>query len=120
MIVVEVKFVADQNDFVSMSADVLGKTKDFKALGEEKEFETAIIPFAFKEINEQFENVSLTDNENLCIDMMNILVARAKKLHYTLKRLGQNANYPDTYQLEFRKEDDNRFMGSYKEISEKV
>jgi len=34
MIVLEVKFVSNENDFVSMSADVLGKTRDMQALAE--------------------------------------------------------------------------------------
>ena len=42
MIVLEVKFVSNENDFVSMSADVLGKTRDMQALAEEKEFEDTI------------------------------------------------------------------------------
>ena len=51
MIVLEVKFVSNENDFVSMSADVLGKTRDMQALAEEKEFEDTIIPVAMNQIN---------------------------------------------------------------------
>ena len=120
MIVLEVNFVSNENDFVSMSTNVLGKTKDKKADTESFEFETSIIPIAMKQINEKFNNISLVDNENLCVDMMNVLVEKAKQYHYTLKRLGQNEKYPDTYQLEFRKETDGRFMGTYKEIREQV
>lgn len=120
MIVLEVKFVSNENDFVSMSADVLGKTRDMKALAEEKEFEDTIIPVAMNQINELYNNVSLVNNENLCIDMMNVLVSRAKKFNYILKRLGQNDKYPGVYQLEFGKANDSRFMGNDKEIGKKV
>lgn len=120
MIVLEIKFVSNENDFVSMSADVLGKTRDLQALAEEKDFESVIIPSAMSQINTQFANVSLVNNENLCIDMMNVLVAKAKQYDYILKRIGQNEKYPDTYQLEFRKETDAKSMGRNKEIREEV
>ena len=120
MIVLEVKFVSNENDFVSMSADILGKTRDMQALAEEKEFEDTIIPVAMNQINELYNNVSLVNNENLCIDMMNVLVARAKKFNYILNRLGQNDKYPGVYQLEFGKANDSRFMGNDKEIGKKV
>jgi hypothetical protein len=120
MIVLEIKFVSNENDFVSMSADVLGKTRDLQALAEEKDFESVIIPSAMSQINTQFANVSLVNNENLCIDMMNVLVAKAKQYDYILKRIGQNEKYPDTYQLEFRKEADAKSMGRNKEIREEV
>ena len=50
MIVLEVKFVSNENDFVSMSADVLGKTRDLQALAEEKDFESVIIPSAMSHL----------------------------------------------------------------------
>ena len=52
--------------------------------------------------------------------MMNVLVAKAKQYDYILKRIGQNEKYPDTYQLEFRKETDAKSMGRNKEIREEV
>ena len=117
MIVLEVHFVSDENDFVTMAVDVLGKSKDVMSGAECNEFEEAIIPSSMQQIKSQFANISLVNNENLCIDMMNVLVRRAKQFDFVLKRMGQNKKYPDTYQLEFRKETDTRFMGN-KEISE--
>ena len=119
MIVLEVHFVSDKNDFVTMAVDVLGKSKDVMSGAECNEFEEAIIPSSMQQIKSQFANISLVNNENLCIDMMNVLVRRAKQFDFVLKRMGQNKKYPDTYQLEFRKETDTRFMGN-KEISEEV
>ena len=98
MIVLEVKFVADENEFLSMSTDVLGVSKDLNGESERREFETAIIPFAYKKIEEQYKNVSLVNNEYLCADMMNVIVKRAKEFGYILGKLGQNKEYPDTYQ----------------------
>ena len=119
MIVLEVHFVSDENDFVTMAVDVLGKSKDVMSGTECNEFEEAIIPSSMQQIKSQFANISLVNNENLCIDMMNVLVRRAKQFDFVLKRMGQNKKYPDTYQLEFRKETDTIFMGN-KEISEEV
>ena len=53
---------------------------------------------------------------SLCIDMMNVLVANAKKFNYILNRLGQNDKYPGVYQLEFGKTNDR----NDKEIVKKV
>lgn len=120
MIVLEIKFVSNENDFVSMTADVLGRSKDLQSGAEANEFEDTIIPTSMQQINEQYSNVSLVNNENLCIDMMNVLVRRAKQFDYVLNRLGQKKEFPDTYQLEFRKETNAKFMGNNKEICEKI
>lgn len=106
MIVLEVNFVSDENDFISMSTNVLGLSRDNESNEEKIEFETDIIPFAYEVIEEKFKNVNLNTNENLCADMMNVLVRRAKKFDYVLNRIGQNKKFPDTYQLEFKKQPD--------------
>ena len=115
MIVLEVKFVADENEFLSMSTDVLGVSKDLNGESERSEFETAIIPFAYNKIEEQYKNVSLVNNEYLCADMMNVIVKRAKEFGYILGKLGQNKDYPDTYQLQFKKEETANPMDAIKE-----
>ena len=120
MIVLEIHFVSDKDGYVSMSADVLGKSKDLDSESESNEFETAIIPVAFMQIEKSFSNVSLEQNQNLCIDMMNVLVRQAKKFDYALNRIGQHKDNINEYQLEFRKETNERFMGRNKEICDEL
>jgi hypothetical protein len=120
MIVIEVHFVADEKEYVSMSADVLGKSKDLDSDNECLEFETRIMPLAYQQIENKYSNVTLNQNANLCVDMMNTLVKQAAAYDYRLKRLGQNEKYPGTYQLEFIKETNARFSGSHKQIPDQI
>jgi hypothetical protein len=120
VIVLEVKFVANKAENVSMEADILGRSKDPNADEECKDFETEIIPQAYQQIERIYKNKTLADNENLCVDMMNVLVRQAKQYNYRLNRIGQNKKYPDMYQLEFIKETNERFAGLNREIPDEI
>lgn len=120
MLVLEIKFVSNDRLNVQMNTDVLAIGKDQDSDEDRALFEREIIPESYAIIDVTYKDKTLSQNPNLCVDMMNVIVRYAKNKNYRLERLGQNPKFPDVYQLKFVRETNERFMGSNKGICETI
>lgn len=103
MIVLEINYEIDDKSQVSFSCDVLGQSKDDNGPVDKDMFEKTILPKAMELIKMRYSESSLIENPELIVDIMNVIVAEAKKNQYFVKRIGQNERHIGTYQLEFYK-----------------
>ena len=78
MIVLEIKFVSNENDFVSMTADVLGRSKDLQSGAEASEFEDTIIVGTRGWSFEQDEESKRILNREACRLENSIMYAKEK------------------------------------------